>query len=115
MNDMKNKINTKFFRQAVVIKALAHPTRLSIVDMLSKRNICVCEITKAIGNDISTVSKHLSVLKNSGLVDITRKGNQIFYNLKCPCILEFMNCIAKVSKTAAKEKIKQISCCDRKK
>ena len=112
---MKTETKNKLIQQAAVIKALSHPTRLLIVDMLSKKNICVCEITKAIGNDMSTVSKHLSVLKNSGLVDITRKGNQIFYNLKCPCILEFMNCIAKVSKTAAKEKIKQISCCDRKK
>ncbi len=81
---------TKDFEiKASVLKALAHPTRLSIVDMLSRNDICVCEITKAIGNDMSTVSKHLSVLKNAGLVDINRKGNQIFYKLRCPCVLEF--------------------------
>ncbi len=97
--------------KASILKALAHPTRLSIVDMLSRNDICVCEITKAIGNDISTVSKHLSVLKNAGLVDINRKGNQIFYNLRCPCILEFMDCITKVAKTSAKERVRQISCC----
>lgn len=112
---MKTEAKNKLIQQAAVIKALSHPTRLLIVNMLSMRDICVCEITKAIGNDISTVSKHLSVLKNAGLVNINRKGNRIFYKLKCPCILEFMNCIAKVSKTAAKEKIKQISCCAEKK
>jgi ArsR family transcriptional regulator, arsenate/arsenite/antimonite-responsive transcriptional repressor len=101
--------------KASILKALAHPTRLSIVDMLSRNDICVCEITKAIGNDMSTVSKHLSVLKNVGLVDINRKGNQIFYKLRCPCVLEFMDCVTKVAKTAAKEKMKQISCCSTKK
>ncbi|MCG2725106.1 MAG: metalloregulator ArsR/SmtB family transcription factor [Elusimicrobia bacterium] len=105
---MKSKLKMKFLQQASAIKALSHPTRLLIVNMLSKRDICVCELTKAIGNDISTVSKHLSVLKNAGLVDINRKGNRIFYKLKCPCILEFMSCVAKILEISAKEKRRHI-------
>jgi DNA-binding transcriptional ArsR family regulator len=54
--------------RAKVIKALGHPSRLHMVDELGKRERCVCELTEMVGADISTVSKHLSVLKNAGIV-----------------------------------------------
>ena len=54
-----------------------------------------------IGSDISTVSKHLAVLKHAGLISVERQGNQLFYHLKCPCILEFMSCIEQAAKQAA--------------
>ena len=50
-----------------VVKAMAHPTRMFIVDELSRSGErCVCELTEMIGADISTVSKHLAILKNVG-------------------------------------------------
>jgi ArsR family transcriptional regulator len=54
-----------------------------------------------VGADISTVSRHLTVLRNAGLIADERRGAQIFYNLCAPCILEFMNCIEKVVKANA--------------
>ena len=48
--------------QATIIKAMAHPTRLMIIEELSKQEHCVCELTEMVGADTSTVSKHLSVL-----------------------------------------------------
>ncbi len=53
--------------RAKIIKAIAHPTRLFIVEELEKKEKCVNELTEMIGADMSTVSKHLSVLKNAGL------------------------------------------------
>jgi len=80
-----------------VVKAMAHPTRMFIVDELSRvGERCVCELTEMIGSDISTVSKHLSVLKNAGIVDDDKRGNQVFYRLSCPCIMEFFRCIESV-------------------
>jgi ArsR family transcriptional regulator len=90
------KTQALFEARAEIVKALAHPTRLFIVQELSKGERCVCELRKEIGADISTVSKHLSVLKNAGLVEDDKRGLQVFYRLRCPCILSFFNCIENV-------------------
>ena len=63
---MDAKTTRKYERRAAVIKALAHPSRLYIVDRLAEHAHCVNELTALIGSDMSTVSKHLSVLKNAG-------------------------------------------------
>lgn len=82
--------------RARIIKSLAHPTRLFIVEELSKQERCVCELTAMIGADISTVSKHLSILKNAGIIQDDKRGAQVFYNLKTPCILNFFHCVESV-------------------
>ena len=95
----------KFEMRARIIKAMAHPTRLFIVDELSKHEKCVCELTEMIGADMSTVSKHLSILKNSGIVQDEKRGLQVFYKLKIRCVLNFFSCVENVLKTNAKEQI----------
>ena len=95
MNEVKRQ---KFEARAQIIKALAHPTRLFVVDELSKGERCVCELTDMIGADISTVSKHLSVLKLAGIVEDEKRGLQVWYNLRMPCILNFFGCIEDVLK-----------------
>ncbi len=82
--------------RAGVVKALAHPSRLLIVDELAKGERCVCELTELVGADISTVSKHLSVLKRAGILLDDKRGLQVFYRLRCPCILRFFDCIEAV-------------------
>ncbi len=84
--------------RARIIKALAHPARLKIVDFLADEPQCVCEIQEAINGDQSTVSKHLSVLRNAGIVDFEKRGLQVFYRLRVPCILNFMGCVEEVIK-----------------
>ena len=74
-------------------KALAHPTRLFIVEQLANGEKCVCELTALIDADISTVSRHLRVLKNVGIVSNCKRANQVFYTLRTPCILNFLKCI----------------------
>jgi DNA-binding transcriptional ArsR family regulator len=78
------------------MKALAHPSRLFIVDELSRGERCVCELTEMIDADVSTVSKHLAVLRAAGLVTDDRRGQQVFYRLKVPCILNFFGCVEAV-------------------
>jgi ArsR family transcriptional regulator len=79
-----------------IIKALAHPTRLFIVEELMKGERCVCELTEMIGHDVSTVSKHLAVLKHAGLVADDKRGLQVYYTLRTPCILNFLGCVEDV-------------------
>ncbi|MBK7770998.1 MAG: winged helix-turn-helix transcriptional regulator [bacterium] len=82
--------------RADVFKALGHPARLAIVDMLADGERCVCEINDQIGSDMSTVSRHLAVLRNVGLLSSDKRGNQVFYRLECPCITSFYGCIESV-------------------
>ena len=86
-----------------VLKALAHPTRLWMAEQLADGERCVCEFVDAVDADFSTVSKHLSVLKQAGIVEDDKRGKQVFYRLKVPCVLNFMNCVEAVIKDQAKE------------
>jgi ArsR family transcriptional regulator len=80
-----------------VVKAMAHPTRMFIVDELSRvGERCVCELTELIGDDVSTVSKHLSILRNAGIIAHDKRGNQVFYRLRVPCIVDFFRCLESV-------------------
>ncbi len=82
--------------RAEVFKALGHPTRLAIVDMLADGERCVCEINEQIDSDMSTVSRHLSVLRSVGVLSSDKRGNQVFYHLECPCITSFYGCLESV-------------------
>ncbi len=103
---MDAKTQVKFEARAKVIKAMAHPTRLFIVDELSRGERCVCELTKMVGTDISTISKHLSVLKNAGIVQDEKRGLQVYYSLRFGCVMNFFNCIEGIMKANAKEQMK---------
>jgi ArsR family transcriptional regulator len=82
-----------FELKADVLKSLAHPTRLFIISELAREERCVNGLTDLIGADISTVSKHLSVLKSAGVVLADRRGTQIYYSLRSSCVLAFFECI----------------------
>ncbi len=82
--------------RAEVFKALGHPSRLAIVDMLASGERCVCELNEFIDADMSTVSRHLAVLKNAGILSSEKRGNQVFYELECPCITTFYGCVESV-------------------
>jgi len=95
---MNIRTQRKFEARAQILKAMAHPTRLFIINALVEEECCVCELTDMVGADISTVSKHLSVLKNAGIVQDDKRGLQVYYSLRCPCILDFLGCIENVIK-----------------
>jgi ArsR family transcriptional regulator len=88
--------------KAKVIKALAHPTRIWMTEQLAKGERCVCEFVDAMDVDFSTISKHLSILKQAGIVEDDKRGKQVFYQLKVPCILNFMSCVEAVIESQCK-------------
>ena len=102
---MDPKNQARFEARATIIKAMAHPTRLFIVDELSRKERCVCELTEMIGADTSTVSKHLSILKSAGIVENEKRGSQIFYRLRMPCILNFFDCVETVIRSTAEAQL----------
>jgi DNA-binding transcriptional ArsR family regulator len=93
----------KYEARAKIIKAMAHPTRLFVVDQLAHgRERCVCELTEMIGADMSTVSKHLAILKEAGIVQDEKRGSQVYYRLRVKCVLKFFDCIESVMECNAR-------------
>ncbi len=105
---MNAKMRTRYEARARVMKALAHPTRLFIIDQLADEERCVCEMTEMIGSDVSTVSKHLSVLKDAGIVADDKRGNQVFYSLRVPCVLNWYSCVEGVLEDVARQRLAAI-------
>jgi DNA-binding transcriptional ArsR family regulator len=99
---MELRNRERYEARAKIIKAIAHPTRLFIIDELSRGERCVCELTAMIGADTSTVSKHLSLLKAAGLVSDDKRGLQIFYRLRCPCVMDFLGCVESIMQNTAR-------------
>jgi len=100
---MDRRTRSIYEARATIIKALAHPTRLFIVDTLAEKEHCVCELTEMIGADVSTVSKHLAVLKNAGIVEDEKRGTTVWYRLKTPCVLNFIACTESVMQLRLEE------------
>jgi len=93
--------------RARILKALAHPTRILIVDRLSVKSHCVCELTKIVGADVSTVSKHLAILRHAGIIADRKEGSKVSYSLETPCLMRFIGCVEEVMEKNVR---KQMAC-----
>ena len=100
MNNIDSEMQ-KFRIRAEVVKAMAHPTRLFLMNKLAEKRYCVNELHNMIGGDLSTVSKHLTVLRKAGILIDSKEGTQVYYTLKVPCIMNFMECIETLIKENA--------------
>jgi ArsR family transcriptional regulator len=80
-------------REAAVFKALGHPARLKVVLELAEGERCVCQLVELAGLGWSTVSRHLAVLKAVGVVADEKRGLQVFYSLRLPCVASFAACL----------------------
>ena len=96
------EVRDVFVERAEILKALAHPSRLMMVGELSRGERCVCELTKLVEADMSTVSKHLSLLRDAGIVDSRKQGVKVFYRLRVPCVLNFFTCVEAVREENAR-------------
>ena len=105
---MNPRTKAVFEARAKIIKAMAHPTRLFMVDVLSRKERCVAELTELVGDDMSTISKHLAVLRGVGIVADDRRGAQIYYRLRMPCVLNFFSCVETVLQTTAKDHLRLV-------
>lgn len=101
--------NFSYQQQAMLLKALAHPSRLAMVEALGSGEHCVCELQQLVGSDMSTISKHLTVLKRAGVVADRREGVQIYYHLRIPCILQVFSCVATVMQADQLERACNVS------
>lgn len=86
-------MKTQALNRVHVIKALAHPTRLKIAEILSKETSCVSDLHRQVGGDLSTVSKHLSLMREAGWITCQKSGLQVHYQMACTCLDDFLRCV----------------------
>jgi len=103
---MTAKEKERLAAEAGVIKTLAHPTRLLMVHAVARMPRCVRDLATITGADITTVSKHLSILRAAGIVSSTKRRQQVFYSLNCPCVLEFIRCVSKVMASVTRDRMR---------
>lgn len=84
-------------RRTEILKALAHPVRLGLVETLSDKRLCVNDLADLFPVDRTTISKHLAVLKDAGVLEDQREGREIYYHLRVPCLEEFISCLGRMS------------------
>jgi len=77
-------------KQAELLKAMAHPTRLRILEIISEEESCVCHITAILGKRQPYVSQHLMILRGAGLVKDRKDGVIVYYRLADECIAEVL-------------------------
>ena len=94
---MSGKWETRLNRErALIFKALGHPLRLAIVDELNAKECCVQDLETALGAEQSNISRHLSLLKQAGIIDCRKEGLYVYYSLTIPCITGFFSCVNQV-------------------
>ncbi|MDD4870938.1 MAG: metalloregulator ArsR/SmtB family transcription factor [Kiritimatiellae bacterium] len=92
----------EFNERAQIMKALSSPVRLMIVDELSRGEKCICELQPLFPMNKSTLSRHVSALKNVGIVRERKEGVRCFLRLQTPCILNVFECTMGVIRAEAK-------------
>lgn len=91
---MNGQARALYVRKATILKAVAHPLRIAVVDFLRDGEKCVCEIAGHVGSERSNVSRHLAVMLRAGVLRSRKDGLMVFYELRTPCIANFLNCAA---------------------
>jgi len=103
---MKRRELEHYRMKAEVLKAMAHPLRLAMVEFLKDRERCVCEIVEHLGAGQPNISRHLALMVRAGVLSNRKEGLKVFYRVRTPCVLNFLSCVdgvirARVKRTRA--------------
>jgi len=90
--------------RAELLKAMAHPARLQMIDALAEGDKCVGDLQEVVGSALPTVSRHLARMKACGIVSRRRDGNCVYYSLLVPCILDIFDCVDRAVSADAQRK-----------
>jgi len=110
-----NKADSQLLdRKADVFNALAHPLRLAIVEFLRNGERCVCEIVDYAGAEQSNTSRHLALMVRGGVLTKRKKGLNVYYRVRCACVLDFLDCVDGVLRAQLQETEQMLKCGGRK-
>lgn len=99
----------RYEMQARIIAALAHPVRVAIIDLLKDGEVCVCDIARRIGAERSNTSRHLALMLKAGVLATRKDGLQVFYSLRTPCVMNFLNCATQAIQLNLQEQSKALA------
>jgi DNA-binding transcriptional ArsR family regulator len=77
--------------KADIFQALAHPTRIAILELLSDGELSAGALIENLGLEQANISQHLAVLRSKQLVSNRKAGNQVFYSVRDPLIIQVLN------------------------
>jgi len=97
-----------FEKKAEILKAIAQPTRLKILDLLKNGERCACDIYPALAQEQPNISKHLNFMKRAGIVDSRKDGLRIIYWIKAPEVLEILRHAEAILKREVEEDHKSL-------
>ncbi len=83
---------------AQLMKTLAHPARLAILDLLRDGEVCVCHLEAALRQRQAYISQQLAVLRDAGLVEDRREGWRIYYHVALPQVYEIIDAAGHVTR-----------------
>ncbi len=94
--------------RAEVLKALAQPTRIAILETLRPGEECVCRICPAVGGSQPNVSKHLTLMKKAGILDSRQDGTMTFYWVKDPRVFEILDLVDQLLRREGRERARMV-------
>ena len=84
---------------AEVLKAVAHPVRLQIVELLETREMCVGDIVEALGGKQAVTSQQLNMMRDKGVLECRRDGTKVFYRIENKNVIKLLHCVYDHCKT----------------
>ena len=90
---------------AEVLKAVAHPVRLQIIDLLERKEMCVGDIVKALGGKQAITSQQLNMMKDKGVLECRRDRTKVYYRISNQNVIKLLHCVHNHCRT--KERYKQ--------
>ena len=78
---------------AEILKAMAHPVRLQIVELLQAKEMCVNDIVKALASKQAVTSQQLNMMKDKGVLSCRRDGMRVYYYIKNKNVVKLLRCI----------------------
>lgn len=104
----------EYVQQARLLKTLAHPVRLQILDLLRQEPECVCHLTAVLRQRQAYVSQQLSVLRSARLINDRKEGLRVYYHINDPQILDLIDRVGKMlgheSKPAVQRRVMVAEC-----
>ena len=97
-------LTRRFAQQAEVVKALAHPFRLAVVECLRDGEQCVCEIARCVGAHLSNLSRHLAMMTYAGLLIRRKDGMKVFYRVRCKRVFAALDCVDRIVREQTAER-----------
>ena len=98
-------------QKVAILKGIAHPVRLAVVEALADSEMCVCDIAEMFHFDRTTISKHLALMKSLGILEDRKEGLKVYYSLKIRCLPSMLLCIERVVVGNDPETVFVMGCC----